>query len=152
MIKKIAIILLAIALLGVAFWYFVGLAFLDVEVHEEMVGESTVLKRGNFIGIDVIHKGSGDAMVIQKDGSYFVRFENFEVTNGPDLYVYLSKNTQVDGGDKLGEYKDIGRLKGNVGSQNYEISAADVEQYNSVVIWCKRFGVLFSSADLGRSS
>ena len=80
-----------------------------------------------------------------------VRFENFRTTNGPDLVVYLAKHPSpqqaadvVDGG-----YLSLGKLKGNVGNQNYEIPAAiDVAQYNSVVIWCELFGVLFSPASL----
>jgi hypothetical protein len=41
-------------------------------------------------------------------------------------------------------------LKGNIGSQNYEIPAdVDVSQYQSVVIYCMPFHVVFSTATLG---
>jgi hypothetical protein len=40
-------------------------------------------------------------------------------------------------------------LTGNIGSQNYEIPAdVDLDIYNTVVIWCVRFGVAFNAADL----
>ena len=44
---------------------------------------------------------------------------------------------------------DLGELKGNIGNQNYEIPKdLDVDQYNSVVIYCVPFHVVFSVATL----
>ncbi len=44
---------------------------------------------------------------------------------------------------------NLGKLKGNVGNQNYTIPAGtDVSGFGSVVIWCQLFGVLFSPAAL----
>ena len=44
---------------------------------------------------------------------------------------------------------DLGRLKGNVGNQNYAIpTGIDPALYNSVVIYCRRFNVVFSTATL----
>ncbi|MEE8262035.1 MAG: DM13 domain-containing protein [Gammaproteobacteria bacterium] len=43
----------------------------------------------------------------------------------------------------------LGQLKGNIGDQNYAIPAdTEVSKYQSVVIWCEQFGVLFSPAKL----
>ena len=68
--------------------------------------------------------------------------------DGPDLFVYLSETKTPTGNlDSLGDYIDLGSLKGNKGNQNYELSAnIDISSYNSVVIWCKQFGVLFPYA------
>ena len=44
-------------------------------------------------------------------------------------------------------FVDLGRLKGNIGAQNYAIPASvDLGAYRSVVVWCKRFGVPFAAA------
>lgn len=105
-----------------------------------------VLAEGQFGEIDLIHKGSGVAKIIEQDGKRYLRFENFEVTNGPDLYVYLSNSTAPSQDEKsLGQYANLGRLKGNIGNQNYEIPESYYD-YNTVIIWCKEFGVLFSYA------
>lgn len=101
---------------------------------------------GNFVELDLIHKGSGDAKLINVGGKSILRFENFNVSSGPDLYVYLSKSTNPTGDLKsLGDYIDLGPLKGTSGNHNYEINA-DVNEYKTAVIWCKRFGVLFTYA------
>lgn len=99
---------------------------------------------GNFIGVyDGIHNAEGVAKVIALDGTNVLRLENFKATNGPDLYVYLA--TDRSGSDIV----NLGRLKGNIGNQNYPIPAGtDLAKYNTVLIWCKAFSVLFGSAQL----
>ena len=50
---------------------------------------------------------------------------------------------------KLPGYLDLGKLKGNRGNQNYPIPAdVDISIFNSVVIYCKPFAVVFSVATL----
>lgn len=105
---------------------------------------------------DGFHKGSGIARIYaQPDGTYLLRLENFNATNGPDLHVYLSPaadpktNAQVlvDG------YVDLAVLKGNIGNQNYPIPAnIDITKQNSVIIWCKAFSVIFAVAPLTPSN
>jgi len=111
-----------------------------------------VIASGNFIDADAVHKGTGEAAVYAlPDRRYVVRFENFRTTNGPALVVYLAQHRSptkashvVDGG-----YISLGKLKGNVGNQNYEVPAGtEISDYHSVVIWCELFGVLFSPAAL----
>ena len=115
-----------------------------------------VLSMGNFRDADSFHKGSGTATVYQlEDGSHVLRFEDFRVTNGPDLRVLLSKASDIanKGEFQQYEYVELDRLKGNVGNQNYVIPAdLDVTEYGSVVIYCKPFHVLFSVAALTASS
>ena len=46
-------------------------------------------------------------------------------------------------------YLDLGELKGNRGNQNYPIPAGvNISTFNSVVIYCKPFAVVFSVATL----
>ncbi|HEX5920671.1 MAG TPA: DM13 domain-containing protein [Nitrososphaeraceae archaeon] len=100
---------------------------------------------GNFVGAgDGFHNVEGVAKVITlSDGKTFLRLENLKATNGPDLYVYLS--TGKDSSDIV----NLGRLKGNIGNQNYEIpTGTDLSKYNTVLIWCKAFSTLFGSATL----
>ncbi len=73
------------------------------------------------------------------------------MTNGPDLKVYLVKAADVGAAADVtaSEWISLGSLKGNIDDQNYALSAGtDLSAYQSVVIWCERFGVLFSAATL----
>ena len=90
------------------------------------------------------HPTAGTATVLGNGtGQRFLRFEDFETDNGPDLNVYLVNSSTGD----VSDYVDLGDLKGNIGSQNYEIPAdVDLTVYDEVVIWCVRFGVGFGDA------
>jgi hypothetical protein len=106
---------------------------------------------GQFRDADDLHRGSGTATIYElEDGSRVLRFEEFEVTNGPDLHVYLVPAENAGDEVSVEGYVDLGELKGNIGDQNYEIPAdVDVSEFQSVVIWCEPFAVVFSVASLG---
>ena len=82
----------------------------------------------------------------------FLRFEDdFAIDNGPDLNVYLVRGVDADGpaGAFDDDFIDLGDLKGNIGAQNYELpEGVDITEYDTVVIWCVRFGVAFNAANL----
>lgn len=103
--------------------------------------EIVTLAMGDFSG-ESRYEITGDALVLN-DGSEqrFLRFENFESSNGPDLKVYLRAEN--------GDFVSLGDLKGNIGDQNYEIPVdVDLSVFSTVEIWCERFGVGFGGAEL----
>lgn len=107
---------------------------------------------GVFVDIDLIHKGIGTATIYQlADNSRILRFEDFKVTNGPDLHVLLTVNPSPKEAKDVGaDYIELGVLKGNVGNQNYSVpNEVDLSVYKGVVIYCLRYGVVFSTAKLG---
>lgn len=102
---------------------------------------------GSFANADIVHRGSGTARIVEQDGKRYLRLEDFEVTNGPDLYVYLSESkTPGDTLESLDKYINVGKLKGNKGNQTYELPDFPFQGYDTAVIWCQEFGVLFSYA------
>jgi hypothetical protein len=99
---------------------------------------------GNLVDAgDGFHKASGQVKVLQTPDGSVLRFENLDVTNGPDLYVYLSTTTNAE------DYISLGRLKGNMGNQNYLIPFdTNLDKYDTVLIWCQAFSTLFGSSKL----
>ena len=117
-------------------------------MEEEKMKEHFISRQGLFNEIDLIHKGSGRALIYpQTAEGPILRLEDFSVTRGPDLHVYLSRNENITSADQLGTYHDLGLLKSSKGNQNYQLPS-NHEGFKSVVIWCQAFGVLFSSATL----
>jgi hypothetical protein len=119
------------------------------DIMNEFQEQSVAVATGSFVGADNFHKGTGE--VFLHDG--FLRFEDLDVTNGPDLRVLLVKHPNPKDRDDLGEegvgYFELAKLKGNVGNQNYDIpSDVDLSEYGSIVIYCKPFHVIFASATL----
>jgi len=120
-------------------------ATVNESMNETKMTNDTMTLMGNFVDAgDGFHKAEGIAKVINlADGRTFLRLENLKTTNGPDLYVYLSV------GKDPSDIVNLGRLKGNIGNQNYEIPAGtDLSKYDTVLIWCKAFSTLFGSAKL----
>jgi hypothetical protein len=127
--------------LGNAFWYLASPLWIDREVSESLnrTEATRVLATGKFAGADA---ATGAGVII--------RFSEFEVTNGPDLYVWLVRDGGIthSGDVKASTWLDLGILKGNIGDQNYSLPAGtDPSMYKTVVVWCKRFGVLFAAAE-----
>lgn len=124
-------------------------------VPTEVRAQSTqpvLLASGQFGAIDGLHKGEGKARVFRlPDGKLLLRLEEFRVTNGPDLYVFLSAHPAPRNGGQVheGGALEVARLKGNIGNQNYVLPAdVDLSKFKSVVIYCKQFSVVFSTAEL----
>ena len=163
--KKILIVIIIVIALLVGYWLLSPL-FIDKKVQEglEEISEQIeknspsdsqdtlipqgpenlmVISEGAFEGKGA-HSAKGTARIISSGEKKFVRFEDdFEVTNGPDLFVYLGRNGAYDPETQLGA------LKGNIGSQNYDIPGRfDLSQYDSVWVWCRAFSVAFGEAKL----
>ena len=93
-------------------------ATVDEAMPAAMMAGAEAIKRGEFVGGDRFHQGRGSATIYRlADGAYVLRFEDFEVTNGPDLRVLLSPHPNPRGsGDVTAEgYVELGKLKGNIG-------------------------------------
>ena len=111
----------------------------------------TLVARGTFIHAnpsDPIHYGSGQVDVFEN--VVFLK-DDFKVGPGPAYHVYLVPNGQIRQNSDVKDmmFIDLGKLRAFEGSQRYEIPAGvDLSQYQSVVIWCRQFGVLISPADL----
>jgi hypothetical protein len=83
---------------------------------------------------------SGEAKIYLENGQYKVNLENFNVSSGPDLKVYLSKAAEPT------EFVNLGNLT----SQTvYPIpSSVDVASYSHVLIHCQQYNHLFAIAAL----
>ena len=107
-----------------------------------------LLGAGQFVGL-AGHDGTGDAGIFQNpDGTLVLRFENFDIENGPDLRVYLvpgaDQTSLPDGSIGLGD------LEGNIGDQNYELPPGTElapGEYTALV-WCEAFSVEFVGATI----
>ena len=75
-----------------------------------------------------------------------LRFEDFDIENGPDLEVYLvpgAEQTSLAAGSI-----HLGALKGNIGDQNYDLPSGTELGAGAytVLVWCEAFSVEFVGA------
>ncbi len=86
---------------------------------------------------------SGMATVYKQDGSLVLALKNMNISNGPQLHVYLSKEVQPV------NFIDLGPLQSTLGNQLYNITGSpDLAQYKYALIHCKKYNHLFGSARL----
>jgi len=112
---------------------------------------SALVASGAFIHAnpsDPIHYGKGKVSVYQH--TVFLEAD-FEVGPGPAYHVYLVPKANIRDAAAVKDtmFVDLGGLRAFKGSQRYPIPAGvDLKNFPSVVIWCERFSVLISPADL----
>ena len=97
---------------------------------------------------DPVHYGKGKVSVYER--AVFLE-SDFEVGPGPAFHVYLVPKASIRSSSDLKDamFVDLGGLRAFKGSQRYSIPAGvNLKDYQSVIIWCERFGVLISPADL----
>jgi Electron transfer DM13 len=109
-----------------------------------------VVATGTFVSKE--HTTTGTVKLTElADGRRVLTLENLDTSNGPDLRVWLTDQPASAGWTAFddGAWVELGKLKGNKGTQNYDVPAnVKIDSYRSVTIWCKRFSVAFGAAEL----
>jgi Electron transfer DM13 len=86
---------------------------------------------------------SGKVKILLKEGEFTLVLDSVDISNGPDLHVYLSKEILPI------NFMDLGKLKSISGTQVYKITGMpDFAQYKYALIHCQLFDHLFGSASL----
>jgi hypothetical protein len=116
--------------------------------------DAQAIKAGDFIELDAVHLGKGHATLYRSaDGSLLLRFDDFRVTNGPDMRIYLSGTQSPRKRDDLDvpgvSAFPVGALKGSLGNQQFTIpKELKIANYKSVVIFSESLSEVYSSAPL----
>lgn len=112
------------------------------------LAKAETVSRGTFIELDAVHKGSGSVRVVKTgDTAVLEMGDDFTVSNGPDLFVYMSPNANAAKDNNLGDFVSLDKLKAENGKQTYQLPK-DYAKFKSVVIWCRAFSVPFTGANL----
>jgi hypothetical protein len=116
--------------------------------------DAQIIASAEFGELDAIHTARGSVTLYRSaNGDLLLRFDDFAVTNGPDLMVYLcgvaEPKTRDDlGGGGVSEFP-VGRLKGSVGNQQFPIPRElTITRYKSVVIYSESLQTIYSYASL----
>ncbi len=90
------------------------------------------------------HAATGTVSIgTDEQGQTVLRLNDFSTINGPDLFVYLATDIEAS------EFFSLGTLKSTNGNQNYVVPDPSLlATHQFMLVWCKRFGVLFNYADI----
>jgi len=157
------IIGIIIGALGTIFVY--PFIFPPPQVNESVqnVQAKLLIANGKFIDpnpSDPVHWGKGNTKIYAHRNNNIKEVyldKNFQVGPGPAFYVYLSEGANIKNNREFKKYKttnvELGPLKSFKGSQIYKIPAkVNIHKFKSVVVWCKSFSQLITSAKLERNT
>jgi hypothetical protein len=114
----------------------------DVELTSPIPENTPPLATGNFMPTSGI-KVTGSAKIYLNGNQSEVRLEDFSVSSGPDLKVYLSKN------DTPTDFVNLGNL---TSATVYTIpTQVNVTEYKYVLIHCQQYNHLFAVAQLSQN-
>jgi len=115
----------------------------------------SVLQRGEFVGKDG-HRCSGTVELAQDSEGHLLRFREYEQTQGPDVFCYLTpaedpdtesevgagRKVLIDGGADGGEMTRTGTFTQRLPDD------VTVDDKRGVAVWCDDFAVPFGAATL----
>ena len=118
-------------------------------------GTETLLATGTFEG-KAGHTVAGRVSLVEDAQGYLLRFEGYEQTQGPDVYLYLTPTAdpdtraairagykvRIDGGAGDGESTKVGTFEQRLPDD------LDPRAFRGVAVWCDRFSTPFGAATL----
>lgn len=106
------------------------------------INNEAILKYTGTFAPTAGESASGVVKIFQEGNAYILKLENFAVSNGPDLKVYLSQASTAT------NFVNLGSFQGN-GNTVYTIPAGiNVANYGYVLIHCQQFNHTFAIAQL----
>ena len=104
------------------------------------INQDAVLKyHGTFVPTSGI-SATGDVEIYLENNQYKVKLNNFVVTDGPDLKIYLSKAATPN------DFVSLGNL---TSATVYNVpQGVDVTGYSHILIHCQQYNHLFAIAQL----
>lgn len=120
--------------------------------HQKIDGQ--ILKTGMIDtkakGQDLIHNSSGTWSLLRVGQNLYLQSgEDFRSSPGPDYHVYYSKGAAIKDIDEFSSAQiEVGRLTKPNGASYYLLKTNDINDIDSILIWCKRFKEYIGSADL----
>lgn len=111
---------------------------------------ASVVRSGSFVTTEQDHPTTGTARIITENGKRYLEFDRaFDTASGPDVRVILHRDRSVPVKLDESDYITLASLKSFNGAQRYAIpETVNLDEFNSVAIWCRQFNITFGYASL----
>lgn len=112
-----------------------------------MEGKMAAIRTGMLTGAGSHHAAGTASVTKDQSGHRILTLREIRVDQVPDGRVYLAKN---------GDYRtgiELGKLTQFSGTVDFQIpGTVNLEEYDSVVIWCEKFNVEIGRASFGKAT
>lgn len=118
----------------------------DPEIGNVLPPDANLGLMGTFVSF--AHSLEGAAVIyVNNDGRRILRFENFTMTAGPDVYVLFSKSNNFSQANTIAISKlSAGFLNSSLDFEIPEIIDTDTHPF--VLVYCVQYSTLFGYAEL----
>ena len=115
-------------------------------VNDAAPSNSSIIKMGMFVSYAHGLDGTA-ALYVDPAGAKVLRFENFTMSQGPDVYVYLSKANNFSKANVIEVAKlTDGYSKSNI---NFNVTSPSyTSDYKYVLVYCVQYNSLFGNTEL----
>lgn len=112
--------------------------------------EMSLIAGGSFVTVEQNHPTEGIAQIVEENGQRYLKFDaEFTTARGPDVNVVMHRNSSVPVNLQEENYVTLAPLESFDGAQQYLIpEELNLDEYQSVAIWCREFNVTFGYAAL----
>jgi hypothetical protein len=149
-------LMLAMALIvsvsGYAYFQTFAAITLDTEISES----ATTYKTGVCVDGDIGHSCDGNVSVMLDNGSYFLYFEDYDATDVPDAYFYMTVEGNEENTEKI-EDDGLLILTPQTDDGKAEVEGTfiiplpedyDPDAWAGLTVWCDAYDVVVGSASL----
>ncbi len=120
---------------------------------DQMVAENAL---GGVLRGEDGHRASGSVQLLDVDGAWYLRFEDLEMTAGPDIYLYLiesegSSRDKINNGERIPVVTEEDRTARINERGTFNVLLPDLidpTEFGGISVWCDRFGVPFATSPL----
>ena len=115
-------------------------------VNDAPPSNSSIIKMGMFIGYAHGLDGTA-ALYVDGAGAKVLRFENFTMSQGPDVHVYVSKSANFSNANVI-EVANLadGYSKSNI---NFKVTSPSyTSDHKFVLVYCVQYNSLFGNTEL----
>jgi len=149
-------LLLAIALIASVSGYAYFQTFAAITLDNEISESATTYKTGVCVDGDIGHSCEGNISIMVDEGKYFLYFEDYDATDVPDAYFYLTVEGNEEDTQKI-EEEGLLILTPDSDDGKAEVEGTFFiplpEDYNpdawaGLTVWCDAYDVVVGSASL----
>jgi hypothetical protein len=117
-----------------------------IEVAEDILLPETI---ASWIFSKVKVATSGWVKFVKEWDVYQIQISNLKTGSAPDLWIYLSKQNEINSSQDISSSLKLANLKSKNGDQIYVVpSDIDLNEYKSIAIHCTQYNKLFWSASM----
>ncbi len=114
-------------------------------INQPQTTASDTIGKGTFSSFE--HGLGGNALLYnEKGGGKVLRFTNFNMTPGPDVYVYLSKSNNYSSSNVITLMKLTSGYSNS--SINFTVPSDYTSEYKYALVYCVQYKSLFGYAEL----